>query len=195
MSNYVDLDELKLALGITSTEFDDLLEGRYCTAASDAIDELCSTSFKKGTSAVERVYTAQGPLLCLVDDMASITEVAVDRSGSGTYTELETTHWFSMPENHAAKNRAIRWLKARPARGTFPLGDQAIKVTGILGWPKMPTPVVTAAMLLTTQLWKRQRESPHGILGLDQQTASRVLRDDPHLCLMIEPYMRAEEAA
>lgn len=198
MSLYVDPDDLKLTLAITSTTFDNDLE-RACFAASGAIDECCDTVFQLSddTNPETRLFSPTGPLVCVFDDCAVLDEIAVDRDGDGVFEEEWTTaHYVLFPENASAKSKPYQWAKVRASSSkTFPRGPQTVAVTGRFGWAETPWQIIEAAGLLATQLWKRRREAPYGILGLDQQTAARVLRYDPHLMALLEPFDRQTEVA
>lgn len=178
MSSYVDLDDLKLTLEITSTVNDDLLD-QSISAASGAIDQWLDTSFEQELEESERVFTAAGPMIVELDDYASISKLEVDVFGTGTF--VEWTGYVAEPENALARGKPIQWLRP-PRLKCFPCHPQAVRVTGKTGWPEVPAQVKEAAQLLAEQLWKRKRESALGILGLDQNTASRVLKEDPHIC-------------
>lgn len=198
MSLYVDPDDLKLTLGITSKDFDDDLE-RACFAASGAIDEYCDTVFALSDDSNDetRLFTPSGPTVCVIDELASFSELKVDRAGNGQFLEEWTAADFVFyPENATAKNKPYQWLKARPTSArSFPGYPQSVAVTGRFGWAETPIQIVEATGLVATQLWKRRREAPFGILGLDQQTAARVLRYDPDLCRLLDPFVRPDMVA
>jgi hypothetical protein len=195
VSNYVDLDELKLVLGITGTTYDDVLE-KLSAAASDAIDDRCETVFTKKADQ-ERVYSPQGPLVCVLDDFVEIELVEVDPWQTGTFSQEWTlgTHYLTWPENHAARKKPIQWLTAPGRSRFFPSFPQSVRVTGVSGWPSVPPGIEQASGLLAEQLWKRRRETPFGILGLDKVTAARVLGRDPHICEMTDGFARTDLVA
>lgn len=196
-SAYFDLDELKTTLSLTTTDWDDLLQ-RAIEAASGAINERQDTVYNQGSSQ-SRVYTPSGPLVCVIDDFATITAVKVDLDDDGTHEAVwaVNTHYVTFPENAALRKRPFQWLKAVPHRSglVFPRTPQSVQVTGKPGWPVVPPQVVEATGLLAAQIWKRRREVPFGVLGLDQVTASRVLRYDPHLCALLDELGREELVA
>lgn len=188
MSAYADLDDLKLTLEITKSDNDDLLE-QSIAAASGAIDRWMDTVYEKAVADAPFVFTASGPMIVEIYDFAEITTVEVDRLGSGTYETW--TGYKEEPANAIERGKPIQWLRP-PRLKTWPCHAQAIRVTGKTGWPEVPTQVVEAAQLLAEQLWKRKRETPMGIMGLDQASASRVLKEDPHICGLLTDLGRVD---
>lgn len=195
-SFYADVDELKATLSLTGTTYDADLETAIL-AVSAAIDECCDTVFQLSDDSNDelRVFTPSGPSVVVFDDLAAFTLLEVDSDGDGVFdTEWTLGSDFVLwPENAAARGRPFNRASVNPRSGkAFPRGPQSVRVTGRYGWPQVPWQIREAAKLLTTQLWKRQRETPFGILsiGIDQATAARVLRYDPHLQTLIEPFHR-----
>lgn len=196
MSLYIDIDLLKSSLNIeaSSTSYDDHLE-LAAFAASDAIDLCADTKFQLSDDSNDeaRVFTPQGPGMCQIDDLASFTKLEIDRDADGDH-ELELqlgVHFVLEPANAAGKGWPYRWVKIRQASPrTFPDFEQSVKVTGRYGWLETPQPIVDCTMLLAEQLFKRISESPFGIVSLNAETAARVLRYDPHMTMLLEPYSR-----
>lgn len=199
-SFYADLDELKATLSLTGTGYDNDLE-RAIRSASAAIDEHCDTVFGLSDDSNDeaRLFTPSGPSQVVLDDMASLSTLEVDVSGSGVFVEWTLgTDFVLWPENAAARGRPFNRAATHPRSGnTFPRWPQCVKATGRFGWPEVPWQVVEAAGLLATQLWKRRRETPFGILtiGIDQATAARVLRYDPHMQALLHGLCRSDMVA
>lgn len=197
MSLYVDPGDLAVTLKISpEMNLDDDLE-RACFAASQAIDECCDTTFQLSDSSNDetRLYTPEGPGLVIIDDLATFTSLRVDRDQDGDYEEhwaewrdfvLERGDGFSRPYTRiSARDWTRRFLP-------FPRSKLSVQVTGRFGWLETPPAIVEATGLLASQLIKRRLEAPFGIVsfGIDQPTAARVLKSDPHLLYLVEPYER-----
>lgn len=191
----MDPDDLATTLSLPSPSSDDDLE-RACFAASGAIDEHCDTVFALSDDSNDEIrsFTPLSSRLCQIDDAASITSVDVDTDEDGVANQtwtlgtdfvLERTSTPSVPLAQRPFNRLI----ARSTK-SFPRAEQAVFVTGRFGWSEPPWQVVEAAGLLAQQLYKRRKEAPFGVLsfGIDQPTAMRVLRSDPHLCMLLDPF-------
>ena len=195
---YVSAEQLKATMGITTDQWNGDLE-RAAFAASKAIDDCCDTVFKLVDESNDqvRVYTPTSPMVVVTDDFAVLTSVFVDSSGNGTFDqEWELgTHFVAFPENAFAKGEPVHYLRPVAHGRVWPTRPQSVEVTGRVGWLETPWPVVEAAGLLAQQLFKRRREVTFGVLGLDQQQASRVLRSDPHLMMLLDRYMRTNLVA
>lgn len=199
---YVTPLELAAALRVAAEGplLDDL--DRACNAASRAIDEECDTAFalRDASNDEIRYFTPLSTLLCQIDDAASVTSVRVDRNEDGVYEQdwtLDSDFVLvrSSVSSIAPAAKPFNRIKVRQRSGKyFPSGDQVVEVTGRFGWSSTPWQIVEASGLLAQQLFKRRQESPFGIVsfGIDQPTAVRLLRKDPHLCNLLEPFARTE---
>ena len=87
--SYATLAELKDALSVAST---DTSSDTYLQAALDATDQLINNWCERPAGFVAtsqtRYYTAQASDLCMVDDFVSITTLATDDAGDGTYSTV-----------------------------------------------------------------------------------------------------------
>lgn len=202
MPQYVTPHELAGALRIAAEgdAFDDL--DRACNTASRAVDEVCDSVFGLSDDSNDevRVFTALSPSLCQIDDAASVTLVEIDRLESNVWTELDEGTDFVLERVPVASVRPAerpynRVLVRQSSSKTFPRGAQTVRVTGRFGWSSTPWQIVEATGLLAQQLFKRRQESPFGVLsfqGGDQAAVVRILRKDPHICELLEPFMPSE---
>lgn len=164
---YTTLAELKAALGIDDSVDDTALEAAI-TAASRMVDDYTERFFyRDGTtqSPVARYYTPQDIMVLPIDDIYSITEVAIDAAFDQTYsTVFATSDYLVEPVNNPRKG----WPYTRIiATGSYiypyPL-PQSVRVTGIWGWNAVPAEVSMATLLQASRLFTR-RQSPFGIAG------------------------------
>ena len=64
-----------------------------------------------------------------------------------------------------------------------------MKITGIWGWPSVPQAVQEATAIIATQLFKRKREAPFGIVTFDSQ-AMRLGQVDAQVRTLLAPYRK-----
>ena len=73
-----------------------------------------------------------------VDDVLSVTQLATDEDGDGTYERIWATpgdYWLG-PRNAPARGQPYRYVNrnAATSRYLFPLWEESISVTGTFGW-------------------------------------------------------------
>jgi hypothetical protein len=198
---YVTAHQLAGALRIEAEgdAFDDL--NRAAHVASRAIDEICDQVFGllDDSNDEVRLFTRTTSMTCYFDVASSVTEVEVDKFATGSWTVLtEGTDYVLERVSVASVRQADRpynRLKLRPRSVNWlPAANQCVRVTGRFGWAETPWQVIEAAGLLGQQLFKRRQEAPFGVIsfGIDNATAIRLLKNDPHLCNLLEPFMPVE---
>lgn len=198
MTVYVDTDALKATLEIQGgTRYDDDLDSA-AAAASQAIDNILGRGFGKDTADTTRLYSTTGATSPFpIDDLAAFTSLTVDRDGDGTYEETWTrdTDFRLAPLNAALDGEPWTLIEVLSAGNyTLPGTGGNLKLTGRFGWPSPPSPIVEAASLLATQLFKRKRDAPFGIqiaAAGDAIAAAQIARRDPHISLLLQPYNRS----
>mgnify|MGYP007100049100 CR=1 FL=1 len=164
---YTTLAELKAALGIDDNVDDTALEAAI-TAASRMVDDYTERFFyKDGTvqSPVARYYTPKDLYLLQIDDIVSISEIALDSAFDQTYgTVFATSDYLVEPVNNPRKGWPYtRILATGSYIFTYPL-PQSVRVTGVWGWSSVPSEVSMATLLQSSRLFTR-RQSPFGIAG------------------------------
>jgi len=198
---YVTPIELAAALRIEAEgdAYDDL--DRACNAACRAIDDECDMVFGllDDSNDEVRVFTAMSPSTCYFDAASSVTLVEVRRFGSDTWRELTLdTHYVLERVSVASvrqSDRPYNRVKIRPLSSiVMPRENQAVRITGRFGWETTPPTIIEAAGLLAQQFFKRRQEAPFGVISYaaDGAVATRLLRADPQLCGMIEPFKPTE---
>lgn len=164
---YTTLAELKAALGIDDSVDDTALEAAI-TAASRMVDDYTERFFyRDGTtqSPVARYYTPQDITVLAIDDIYSITQVAIDAAFDQTYsTVFATSDYLVEPVNAPRKGWPYtRILATGSYIYPYPL-PQSVRITGIWGWNSVPAEVSMATLLQASRLFTR-RQSPFGIAG------------------------------
>src|SRR5262252_2200286 len=73
-----------------------------------------------------------------IDDVLSVSQVATDENGDGTYERVWSSpsdYWLG-PRNAPARGQPYRYLNRNAAVGRylFPLWEESISITGTFGW-------------------------------------------------------------
>jgi hypothetical protein len=208
--NYVTLATAKRTLEVQGSAYLDQDLQAALGAASRAIDEMCSTRFYT-TAADEvryfnlgRAEAAYGWPMSMATrtqriktgDLISITELATDANGAGTYQQVwGAAEYFLEPYNNALDGKPYRMIARNPrATYLFPSWPRGIRITGKFGWTAPPAQVVDACTLLASRLLKRKREAPFGIVSIGIDTAARIARTDPDVQALLQPFMGASFA-
>lgn len=159
---YCTLSDLKDVLGVTDFA-DDVAFSASLQAVSSLIDAHCRRSFQPAKAEV-RTFTASSASAVSISDATSVTSVAYDLTGDGTYTfELPAGSWLLEPLNPPEGHPFTRLLLRRGVR-PFPRHVAAVQVTGEFGWPAVPSQVQQACLLQTSRLFKRGKDAPFGVL-------------------------------
>jgi hypothetical protein len=197
---YLSPDQLKSTLTMTGTSFADADVTLAIGAASRAVDSMTGRRFWLDADANQvRYYTPRSYRLLQIDDLVTMTSVAIDRSGTGTFSETWTsgTDYVLEPFNAPAEQpaRPYETLRVRMLSGQWlpPYIEQSVKVTGKFGWAVIPDDVTAATGILAAKLLKRGREAPFGIvMAADQSVAMRIARTDPDVYTLLHDYTRHE---
>lgn len=167
-NGYATLDEVKAGLSVGDTDDDTALE-RAVEAASRQIDGWCGRRFYEDDAETDRYFTAQSwdTVIFKGDptsvDATSITTVALDTSGNGSYVDLPSSAWTEGPKSAAAAGLPYTFIRALSGR-TFPKeAEDGVKVTGTFGWASVPAEVQEACILQAERIFKRIKEAPFGM--------------------------------
>lgn len=201
VNGYCELDELQEWNGAVTGPVPNL--ERAINAASRGIDQYCQRHFYKDGTTVSPVARRFGSCgyrslrLGAFNDLASASlTVKTDEAGDGTF---ETT-WLAsdyelLPINPTAAPESRPYTEIR-STGTrlFPAGtstgrSERVEVTGIWGWPEVPAGVNQACVILASRLYKR-KDSPEGVSGWGDFGVVRVVRTDPDVMALLDPYRR-----
>lgn len=199
---YLTLAQLKATLTMTGTTFADADLTLAIGAASRAVDSTTGRRFWLDADATKvRYYTPRSYRVLQIDDLVTLGSVAIDRGGTGTYTETWTlgTDFVLEPYNAPQEQpaRPYETLRVRMMSGRWmPTWiEQSVKVTAQFGWASVPDDVTAATGILAAKLLRRSREAPFGIAmvgGIDQGAAMRIARTDPDVYTLLRDYNRHE---
>ena len=197
---YISPDQLKSTLTMTGTSFADADVTLAIGAASRAVDSITGRRFWLDADATKIRYYTPSSLsrIIPIDDLVVMTSVAMDRSGTGTYSEtwVDGTDYILQPFNAPSELPARPYeslrLRYRSGRWLPTYIDPSLKVTGQFGWASIPDDVAAATGILAAKLLRRSREAPFGIVtvGIDQGAAMRIGSSDPDVYMLLSPYAR-----
>ena len=188
---YSTVATLKTRLGITDTT-DDTTLGLVLTGVCRAIDGHCGQWFYRDSAAATRYYTAVSSSTVFIDPLVSLTTLATDDYTNRDYTTTwASTDYNLQPDNAATMSQPYTWIETLPlTRYTFPLVRGAVKVTGIFGWPAVPSAIGEAALLWSERLYKR-KDAPFGVLAFPEAGEMRLLKEmDPDVITLLKPFVR-----
>lgn len=189
-NEYVTAAAFKATLSLTGETYADADINVALEAASRGLDELCGRRFWVDADAAQvRYYQPINRDIVRVDDIVTLTTLQTDPGGDGTYEStwtLNTDHVLE-PANAVADSRPYELIVRHPTGNYyFPVGiPRGVKVTGKFGWAAVPPAIVQATTILASQLLRRSREAPFGIVsfGVDG-AAARIARTDPNILFL-----------
>lgn len=175
---YVGLGDVKLALGIpTTTTTDDAFLQDCINEAQSDIDEYLGYRFEQdgtvGTPAT-RVFSGNDGEYLFIDDCQQVTQVLetsynVTMGANGAWTSGTTqtiditADILLQPDNATVGDRLTR-ISGLP----FLAGKQNYKVSGIFGYPSIPSNLVRACKRLAIHYYK-QRNAGYADRPADSQ--------------------------
>ncbi len=196
-TNYITREQLKVTLEMSNQAYADEDIAAAITAASRGIDEACQRRFFADSDALQvRYYSPANWTTVMIDDLAVLTELATDQSGDGTFSTAWTrnTDFVLEPLNAPADGWPYTRIRTHPRRVTAGLPawwPRSVRVTGQFGWAAVPGAITEATTILASQLLKRAREAPFGIVAFgDAGATARLATTDPSVRFLVAPYMR-----
>lgn len=199
---YASSADLKARFSIDDS-VDDALITMALDGASRKIDQHCQRVFYN-TAAVTATFVANNPYrLILADtdvwvgDAVSVTSLATDESGDGTFeTSWAATDYQLWPPNAALGPEPRPYTEVRAVAGRiFPVPYERLRradrvqIIGTFGWPTaVPVDVREACLVVAGELFK-MKDAPFGVAGFGAFGAIRV-RDNPLAVKLLEPYER-----
>jgi hypothetical protein len=166
--SYATLAEAKASLGITDSTDDTAIQS-CLDAADQLINNYVDTKVGFGITASQvRYYTAQRYDFVLTDPIVTVTALATDINGLGTYSETwASTDYVLAPRNAALDTRPYTEIDTSPfSTGllNFPTSYLGVKVTGTFGWPSVPAAVKQASLIQCGAIFA-SRTAPFGAVG------------------------------
>ncbi len=192
---YAALAELRGRVDRTDTVRDDELLAAI-EAASRQIDDDTGRRFWLDSVVSARIFnpryriirTVDGEQL-LVDDIGSTTGLIVEIGSvsAGVFTGSAITDYEPMPDNSPTSGWPVTAL-LRPLNVWRITPLTRIRITARWGWPRVPTPIHDATLLLAHRRYRR-RGSPEGVAGFGDMGVVRVSRYDPDYDKAISRYI------
>ena len=189
--SYATLAQFKEALQITDASQDTALQA-VLDATDDLIDNFCDQAVGFGrTSSQTRYYTADNLYYCITDPIYSVSSIATDDDANDTYeTTWSATDYILAPKNASLDSAPYTEINTSLAgQRSFPLSLNGVRVTGIFGWPSVPSAVVQAALIQAGAVWS-SRSAPYGVIGSNElggiMRLSRALH--PEAQVLLERY-------
>ena len=188
-NGYATLIDVKNALRITDAMDDSLLETAI-ESASRMIDGYTARTFSNAGTAT-RNFAATDDLTVIIDDAISVTTVQSTDEIGGTYITWKPTDYQLEPLNSRSDGLFMPYTGLRAVNDyAFPVVDQQalVRVTGVWGWPAVPTAIKQATIIQSSRLFKRL-DSPLGVAGFGDMGAIRVGRYlDPDVEQLAMPF-------
>lgn len=186
---YVSLDDLKAVLSVDD-DYDDATLQSKVNAACQAVDDWTRRTFSLATSATARTFKPiPNKRLCDVDDIGSLTGLAVATSADGA-TWTAQTGFVTQPSNALAWGEPItEILFTSCSLPLSPYGADTVQVTATWGWPAVPAPVIEATLLIASRLFHR-KDSPWGVAGFGDLGVVRTTVTDADVKGLLTPYRR-----
>lgn len=194
-NEYVTSSELKDTLELTGESFADSDISLALSAASRAVEGVCDRRFwADATANVVRYYSPESAHRLAIDDLVTLTEVAVDSSRTGQFDELWTVNsdFVLKPLNAVADGEPYTTIEVLTLRTSryFPCEERTVRVTGKFGWAAVPDEVKLATGILASRLLKRSREVPFGVAFGVEGAALRLAREDPDVMNLLSDLVR-----
>jgi hypothetical protein len=187
---YATLADVKRNLSIADSVDDALLE--LCiTSASRAIDNMTERTFFQTEET--RVFVPDDSFFCPIDDLYTLTTL---KTADDADQEFDIT-WGVKDKQLEPLNGTINGTEW-PYTGIRAVGDYlfptvgseaTVQVTGVFGWPSVPTAIEQATILQAARYFKRS-DSPMGVAGFDAMGVVRLSNVDPDIYTLLEPYKK-----
>lgn len=189
---YCPIESLKSRLNITHSNSDFELH-EACFSASRWIEQHTERVFWRSLSQSRTFEPHCGTvLLPAFCDLVSASTVKTDTSGDGTFaTTLAGTAYRLLPYNPAAAPEQLPYNEVRLTTGSFPSGGvgrpDTVQITGIWGWPKVPSAIRSAAGILAADIYKL-KDAVFGIAGEGEFVMQAG--ENRRALKLLEPYKR-----
>lgn len=166
-NGYCTRADLKIALAIgTADSADDAVLDDIVNATSRMIDEYTGQFFYQiagGTA----FYAPHSYEEVNIDPLTSVTSLAIDTDGDGTYdTVLAATDYILEPVNAAMFGKPFTCIELAPATTVaFPADlNKGVRIIGNFGYSSTPPAVAQACIIASSHLYEA-RKAYLGVIG------------------------------
>jgi len=199
---YIGLDEFKDRLGITDNADDSQAQIAIQTVC-EWVNQYTGTHFNRITEA--RTYVPHTLTKLDIDPLVSVTSLAVDRDGDGTFEEawvLGTDYQLRISGGSYNLNatgilRPYRQVVTVQSGKLFPFVYpyahlDRVQVTGVWGWSQVPAGVSQASFILAADLFK-MKDAPFGVAGVSDYGVTRI-QTNPWLVELLRPFKNVKRS-
>lgn len=161
---YVVKADFKARLNITTSDQDTVID-QTLAAASRYVDSECGQEFNKSATATAKVFTARFPDAIELPNLVSVSELATD-NGTRLYESIWAgTDYDLYPFDAADRNVPYTEIRRSPLGVySWPFSVKGVRITGIWGWPAVPSAITQATMRVAERVWALSR-APLGLQG------------------------------
>jgi hypothetical protein len=199
-NGYTTLAEVKAALRVTDT-IDDSLISIAIEAASREIDGYTERFFYNAGTAV-KLFLPEDSFLTEIDDLVTLNKLETSSDGDAFDIEWSAPEYQLEPLNGVVGGLEHPFTRIRAVDNKlFPVWDlkntnaykATVRVTGVWGWPAIPSAINQATILLAMRQFKRF-DSPLGVAGFGDIGAINITRVDPDVMALIAPFRKVRMA-
>lgn len=177
-SSYLSMEELKESLTLSGSNYADADIARAIDGAATIVDSMTGRTFTDGPEEA-RWFTPVSSDYLIVDAYVSI--VAVSVSGQEW---VEDTGFYRNGGSYVL--RSMGGYK-------FPRNRRAVEVTAHWGYTQVPAEVKAATSIIATQLLRRVREAPFGIISTSLEgPAIRLSRYDAQVDALLLEHTKSQ---
>lgn len=186
--SYVDADVLAARLRIKDTDetsiedIDEIVE-----SASRQVDDYCDRYFGQ-VGTVKEPVVRSFPLsngICLIHDLVSYSRIEFEAGSS--WVEADDAALVFQPENGPSLAPAKPYEYIEGVASTW----SRVRITGVWGWPAVPSQVSRAAKLQAIRLWKSPTVSLGVVGGADNMGVLRLSASlHPDARSLLDPFVK-----
>ena len=178
-----------VTITVMQDQMDDWVLESVIEAVSRSIDTKCKRRFYTTDSDETRYFTARWNDILYPGDIVSITTLAGDTSGDGTYNETwATTDYHLEPFNASLDSEPYTKIQiATLGTKLFPVGiHKGVKIIGKFGWSTAPKQVGEVCLLLAARLFYR-KDAVFGIVkgAPELGEVRRIILEDPEVDMLL----------
>lgn len=188
--SYASPAQFRAAVTIEDTD-DDAAITRALDAATEWIDGYTGRVFGPVSTSAQRVFDATDTSSLTIPDAATVTAVALDSRGDGTFTTtLASTQYqlYPLDVGQPGVRGGYREIRIRPLTAQSFLPGYQVRVTGTWGYGSVPASVEEACILLANRYFRRS-SAPFGIISAPETgELARLPQNDPDVRMLLADF-------